>query len=63
MCALFQGRIRYEIIGDFPAPYFFKIEETGGQIKVANNLTTDRAFSYKVRVFCVTDSVGMHCKT
>ena len=44
-----KGHIKYRIMGDFPAPYFFSIGETSGQIKVQNNLKNDMAFRYTVR--------------
>ncbi len=47
---LWQGRVQYEIVGDFPSPYFFKINQNNGLISIANNLKTDKAFSYKVNV-------------
>ena len=43
-----QGRILYSIVGDFPAPYFFSVDERSGQIKVAQNLKADKVFAYTV---------------
>jgi protocadherin Fat 4 len=45
-----QGRVQYEIVGDFPAPYFFNIDQNSGQINVKNDLKSDKGFSYKIRV-------------
>ena len=46
----FQGRIKYEILGDFPAPYFFQVRDDSRRITVANNLKEDKASSYIVSV-------------
>ena len=46
-----QGHVRYELIGDFPAPYFFSIDASSGTVKVKNNLKADKALTYKVLHF------------
>ena len=46
----FQGRLRYGIIGDYPAPSFFRIKEDDGQITVSNDLKTDNLKSTEYNV-------------
>lgn len=43
--------IRFSIIGDYPAPSFFKIDEKTGEIKVKESLTKDnlKSTQYLVR--------------
>ena len=43
--------MKHEITGDFPAPYFFSIDENSGKVTVKNNLKNDKAFSYKVQFY------------
>ena len=43
-----QGRIKYKLIGDFPAPYFFKIDENSGIITIRKSLKADKATNYTV---------------
>ncbi len=50
-----QGQLRYEIIGDYPAPSFFQIKEDDGQITVKNDLKTDNLKSTQYDV-----SIGEH---
>lgn len=38
---LFQGRIFYEVVGDYPAPSFFSVQNETGAISVAADLRTD----------------------
>lgn len=45
---MLQGRIKYQMVGNFPAPYFFSINEDTGDISVAQNLKTDKASTYTV---------------
>ena len=50
-----QGRLRYRIIGDYPAPSFFNIKEDDGQITVSNDLKTDnlKSTEYSVSIYCI----------
>ena len=43
-----QGKIQYGVIGDFPAPYFFYVDPTSGEVFVKSGLKSDKAFSYTV---------------
>ena len=43
-----QGRIKYKLIGDFPAPYFFKIDENSGMITIRKSLKADKGTNYTV---------------
>ena len=45
---VFQGNVRYQLVGDFPAPYFFKINEHDGRITVRKTLKADKATNYTV---------------
>ena len=36
-----QGRIYYEAIGDYPAPSFFHVDNTTGDVTVRSDLRTD----------------------
>jgi len=47
-CFLFQGTMTYELVGDFPAPYFFAVHPTEGVVSVKNDLALDTAFTYLV---------------
>ncbi len=46
--------MRYEIIGDYPAPSFFNIKDDDGQITVSNDLKTDnlKSTEYNVSTAC-----------
>ena len=45
-------KIKFEIVGDYPAPSFFSISETDGQIKIKQDLKSDNLKStlYSVRI-------------
>ena len=43
-----QGSIRYEIVGDMPAPNYFDISEESGAISVKADLKTDDEMTYSV---------------
>ncbi|XP_071105610.1 protocadherin Fat 4-like isoform X2 [Haliotis cracherodii] len=47
-----QGSIEYEAVGVYPAPDFFRLNKTTGEIHVSKNLTTDslRTSRYTLRV-------------
>jgi hypothetical protein len=44
----FQGELRYDIVGNVPAPYFFHIDHNTGLIGVKADLRKDKAFQYTV---------------
>ena len=46
-----QGTMTYSINGFDPAPQFFSIGATSGQVKVASNLKADRGLKYTVILF------------
>ena len=37
----FQGDLRYSIVGDYPAPNFFKINQNDGRIFLSSDLKND----------------------
>lgn len=38
---LFQGNLRYELVGIYPAQDFFAVDPSSGEVSVIRNLTTD----------------------
>ncbi len=58
-----QGEIRYEVIGDLPAPSYFSINEKSGAISVKEDLKTDDEMEYTVSCVdrCTHDDCGAFC--
>ncbi|XP_041363172.1 uncharacterized protein LOC121378881 isoform X2 [Gigantopelta aegis] len=57
-----QGSLRYEVVGDTPAPSFFKINSSSGVISVRSDLINCRSRDYMLRV-AVYDSKTAVVKT
>ena len=57
-CFSFKGQIRYEMVGMYPAPLFFKIDAVSGNVILSQSLMYDsmRTVVYKVRT--LFDSVA-----
>ena len=53
MASLPQGDLIYEIIGDYPGPDFFAIDESSGKLTLIQDLKADslRSDKYLVSVF------------
>ena len=53
-----KGRIFYEVLGDYPAPSFFNVDNTTGEVRVVQDLRTDnlRLGSYTVSVIIMSAS-------
>lgn len=51
-----QGSLRYETIGNYPAPSFFSLNTTTGEIKVARGLMEDglQRSQYNVRALSLS---------
>ena len=48
-----QGELRFEIVGDYPAPSFFRMDEKTGELSVAKDLKSDNLKSEEYLVGCV----------
>jgi len=60
-----QGDINYELVGVAPAPSYFSVGRTNGNIYVIKDLKLDRALTYTVGTctVCVCVLACMLCKT
>ena len=60
-----QGEINYELVGVAPAPSYFSVGRTNGNIYVIKDLKLDRALTYTVgtSTVCVCVLVCLLCKT
>ena len=57
MCIfIFQGSIKYEVIGDFQAAFYFSVDTDNGQVFVQNDLKQDLATAYTLRVTAYDDA-------
>ena len=44
-CVVFQGVIRYEVVGNYPAPTFFDVDPASGNVFVRQSLAFDSLLS------------------
>ena len=50
-----QGSVKYELIGDYLALYFFAVNNTTGDVTVTTDLKQDKAFEYALQVTAYDD--------
>ena len=50
-----QGDIKYELVGDYLALYFFTVDRDSGDVTVASDLLQDKAFEYSLHVVAYDD--------
>ena len=56
---VFQEKIQFEVIGDYPAPSFFKIGNNSGDVSIKSDLKADnlKSTKYTVRIAIYSHSL------
>ena len=48
-----QGTIRYQVVGEYPAPSLFSVDPVGGQVQIIRSVREDTtATVYNVKYYC-----------
>ena len=62
-CVVFQGAIRYEVVGNYPAPTFFDVDPASGNVFVRQSLAFDSLLSTTYFVSLQRSITRVHCYT
>ena len=60
-CVVFQGVIRYEVVGNYPAPTFFDVDPSSGNIFVKQSLAFDSLLSTTYFVSVLHPTTNVEC--